>query len=57
MGSEKQKGGGVGQQAVGQTQHPSRNCGISAKGAGAKKINFCGFFCGTNFCEGHKAKN
>ena len=41
MGSEKQKGGGVGQQAVGQTQHPSRNCGISAKGGrGKKKLRF-----------------
>ena len=37
MGSEKQKGGGVGQQAVGHTQHPSRNCGISAKGGRGKK--------------------
>ena len=37
MGSEKQKGGEVGQQAVGQTQHPSRNCGISAKGGRGKK--------------------
>ena len=56
MGSEKQKGGGLGQQAVGQTQHPSRNCGISAKGGrGKKKLRF--FFCGTHFCEGHKAKN
>ena len=57
MGSEKQKGGGVGQQAVGQTQHPSRNCGISAKGGRGKKNNFCDFFCGTHFWEGHKAKN
>ena len=57
MGSEKQKGGGVGQQAVGQTQHPSRNCGISAKGGRGKKVFFCVFFCGTHFCEGHKAKN
>ena len=37
MGSEKQKGGGVQQQAVGQTQHPSHNCGISAKGGRGKK--------------------
>ena len=37
MGFEKQKGGGVRQQAVGQTQHPSRNCGISAKGGRGKK--------------------
>ena len=43
MGSEKQKGGGVGQQAVGQTQHPSRNCGISAEGGRAKK-SFLRFF-------------
>ena len=43
MGSEKQKGGGVGQQAVGQAQHPSRNCGISAKGGRGKK-KFCDFF-------------
>ena len=43
MGSEKQKGGGVGQQAVGQTQHPSRNCGISAKGGRGKKF-FLQFF-------------
>ena len=57
MGSEKQKGGGVGQQAVGQTQHQSRNCGISAKGGRGKKYFFCDFFCGTHFCEGHKAKN
>ena len=56
MGSEKQRGGGLGQQAVGQTQHPSRNCGISAKGCrGRKKL--CDFFCGTHLCEGHKAKN
>ena len=40
MGSEKQKGGGLGQQAVGQTQHPSRNCGISAKGGRGKKYFF-----------------
>ena len=58
MGSEKQKGGGVRQQAVGQTQHPSHNCGISAKGGRGKKIIlFAIFFCGTHFCEGHKAKN
>ena len=57
MGSEKQKGGGVGQQAVGQTQHPSRNCGISAKGGRGKKKNLRFFFCGTHFCEGLKAKN
>ena len=44
MGSEKQKGGGLGQQAVGQTQHPSRNCGISAKGGRGKKYFFCDFF-------------
>ena len=44
MGSEKQKGGGVGQQAVGQTQHPSRNCGISAKGGRGKKYFFLRFF-------------
>ena len=56
MGSEKQKGGGVGQQAVGQTQHLSRNCGISAKGA-KKKLFLQFLFCGTHFCEGHKAKN
>ena len=37
MGSEKQRGGGVGQQVVGQTQHPSRNCGIFAKGGRGKK--------------------
>ena len=43
MRSEKQKGGGVGQQAVGQTQHPSRNCGISAKGGRGKK-KICDFF-------------
>ena len=43
MGSEKQKGGGVGQQAVGQTQHPCRNCGISAKGGRGKK-KFAMFF-------------
>ena len=43
MGSEKQKGGGVGQQAVGQTQHPCRNCGISAKG-GRGNFFFCDFF-------------
>ena len=43
MGFEKQKGGGVEQQAVGQTQHPSRNCGISAKGGRGKKKN-CDFF-------------
>ena len=43
MGSEKQKGGGLGQQAVGQTQHPSRNCGISAKGGRGKK-KICDFF-------------
>ena len=58
MGSEKQKVGGVGQQPVGQTQHPSRNCGISAKGGRGKKYFFLRFFfCGTHFCEGHKAKN
>ena len=50
MGSEKQKGGGVGQQAVGQTQHPSRNCGTPPggvflqRGAGAKNILFRDFF-------------
>ena len=44
MGSEKQKGGGLGQQAVGQTQHPSRNCGISAKGGRGKKNIFLRFF-------------
>ena len=27
------------------------------RGAGAKKIFFAIFFCGTHFCEGHKAKN
>ena len=43
MGSEKQKGGGVGQQAVGQTQYLSRNCGISAKGGRGKK-KICDFF-------------
>ena len=36
MGSEKQKGGRVGLQAVGQTQHLSCNCGISAKGGRGK---------------------
>ena len=56
MGSEKQKGGGMGQQAVGQTQHPSRKCGISAQGGRGKKT-FLRFFFGTHFCEGHKGKN
>ena len=37
MGSEKQKVGAVGQQAGGQTQHPPRSCGISAKGGKGKK--------------------
>ena len=55
MGSEKQKGGGVGQQAVGQTQHPSRNCGISARGAGAKK-NLRFFFAEPIFAKGTKPK-
>ena len=55
MGSEKQKGGGVGQQAVGQTQHPSRNCGISAKGGrgGGKKLRF---FAEPIFAKGTKPK-
>ena len=51
MGSEKQKGGGVGQQAVGQTQHPSRNCGISAKGG---RGDF--FFAEPIFSKGTKPK-
>ena len=56
MGSEKQKAGGVGQQAVGQTQHRPAIVVFLQRGAGAKKKN-CDFFCGTHFCEGHKAKN
>ena len=56
MGSEKQKGGGVGQQAVGQTQHPSRNCGISAKGGRGKKYFFCDFFAEPIFAKGTKPK-
>ena len=58
MGSEKQKGGGVGQQAVGQTQHPSRNCGISAKGGRGKKyFYFCDFFFAEPiFAKGTKPK-
>ena len=55
MGSEKQKGGGVGQQAVGQTQHPSRNCGISAKGGRGKK-NLRFFFAEPIFAKGTKPK-
>ena len=51
MGSEKQKGGGVGQQAVGQTQHPSRNCGISAKGGRGKKKKFGDFFLRSPFLQ------
>ena len=42
--------------AVGQTQHLSHNCGISAKGGRGKKNNFCDFFLRNHFCEGHKAK-
>ena len=57
MGSEKQKGGGVGQQAVGQTQHPSDNCGISAKGGRGKKNNFLRFFFAEPiFAKGTKPK-
>ena len=57
MGSEKQKGGGLGQQAVGQTQHPSRNCGISAKGGRGKKIIlFAIFFAEPIFAKGTKPK-
>ena len=56
MGSEKQKGGGVGQQAVGQTQHPSRNCGISAKGGRGKKKYFVIFFAEPIFGKGTKPK-
>ena len=43
LGSEKQKGGRVGLQSVGQTQHPSRNCGISAKGGRGKTKNSIAF--------------
>ena len=57
MGSKKQKGGGVGQQAVGQTQHPSRYCGNSAKGGRGKKKFFCYFFFAEpNFAKGTKPK-
>mmetsp|Transcript_69961 Transcript_69961/g.116557 ORF Transcript_69961/g.116557 Transcript_69961/m.116557 type:complete len:86 (-) Transcript_69961:133-390(-) len=56
MGSEKQKVGGVGQQAVGQTQHPSRNCGISAKGGRGKEKKFAIFFAEPNFAKGTKPK-
>ena len=55
--SEKQKGGwgGGGQQAVGQTQHPSRNCGISAKGNRGKK-KFAIFFAEPIFAKGTRPK-
>ena len=58
LNSGKQKGGGVGQQAVGQTQHPSRNCGISAKGGRGKKyFYFCDFFFAEPiFAKGTKPK-
>ena len=56
MGSEKQKGGGVGQQAVGKTQHPCRNCGISAKGGRGKKKKFAIFFAEPIFAKGTKPK-
>ena len=57
MGSEKQKGGRVGQQAVGQTQHPSRNCGIFAKGGRGKKYFFLRFFFAEPiFAKGTKPK-
>ena len=55
-GSEKQKGGGVGQQAVRQTQHPSRNCGISAKGGRGQKKKFAIFFAEPIFAKGTKPK-
>ena len=56
MGSKKQKGGGVGQQAVGQTQHPSRRCGISTKGGRGKKYFFAIFFAEPIFAKGTKPK-
>ena len=43
MGSEKQKGGRVELQAVGQSQHPSCNCGISANGGRGKTKNSIAF--------------
>ena len=56
MGSEKQKGGGVGQQAVGQTQHPCRNCGISAKEGRGKKFFLRFFFVEPIFAKGTTPK-
>ena len=56
MGSENQKGGGVGQQAVGQTQHPSRNCAFFCKGGQGQK-KFCAiFFAEPIFAKGTKPK-
>ena len=56
MGSEKQKGGGGNKQWGKHSILPAIVVFLQ-RGAGAKNIFFCDFFCGTHFCEGHKAKN
>ena len=53
MGSEKQKGGATSSGA--NTASVPQLWYFCKWGQGQKK--FCDFFCGTHFCEWHKAKN
>ena len=53
MGSEKQKGGGGGATSSGANTASVPQLWYFCKGGQGQKI----FFCGTHFCEGHKAKN
>ena len=58
MGSEKQKGGGGwGNKQWGKHSICPAIVVFLQRGAGAIKFCFVIFFCGTHFCEGHKAKN
>ena len=55
MGSDNRRVGGWGNKQWGKHSIRPAIVVFLQRGAGAKKN--CDFFCGTHFCEGHKAKN
>ena len=57
MGSEKQKGGGGGATSSGANTASVPQLWYFCKGRQGQIFFFAISFCGTHFCEGHKAKN